>query len=223
MQSKVIILFGSPGSGKGQQADLLADMRGLIHIDTGKLLRAILKDPEALKDPKTQKEKELNDAGILNTPAWVVEVLKKKIEAVAKLGYGIVFSGSPRTLYEAQEIFPFLETLFGKEYIKIFYLNVPLEVAEERNRSRFVCGVCRRPLLAAYYPSKNPESCPVCAGPLERRVDDDPEKFKTRSREYIERTKPAIDYAREHGFPIHEIDGTEAPFKVFQAIVKDLS
>lgn len=221
MHAKAIILFGSPGSGKGQQADLLADSLGLIHIDTGKLIRSILADPNALKDPATKKEKDLNDAGILNTPSWVVEVLSQKIEAVAKLGYGIVFSGSPRTLYEAERVIPLLEKLFGREGVHVFFLNVPLETAARRNRDRYICSVCRRPLLAQYYPSKNPERCPVCAAPLERRIDDDPAKFATRTKEYMERTQPAIEYARSRGYTITEIDGTVEPYKVFKAIISN--
>ena len=222
MQTKAVILFGSPGSGKGQQAELLVESFGLMHVDTGKLLRAILNDPAELENPKTRKEKERNDAGILNTPSWVVRVLSKKLKTLAKLGYGIVFSGSPRTLYEAEKIIPLLEKLYGKERVAFFYLNVPLEIAARRNSSRFICSVCRRPLLLEYYPSKNPTQCPVCAGPLERRIDDDPQKFATRSKEYKERTQPAIEYARTHGHEVKEIDGTLAPYKVFESITAKL-
>lgn len=222
MHSKAIILFGAPGSGKGQQADLLADSLGVMHIDTGKLIRAILASPEAKSDPVLRKEKELNDAGILNTPSWVVDVLSAKVSAVAKLGYGIVFSGSPRTLYETERVIPLLETLYGKEGIHIFYLNVPLEVAAERNKHRVICSICRRPLLMQYYPSDKPTHCPICAGPLERRTDDDPAKFATRTKEYAERTRPGIEFVRNRGYQVVEVDGAPAPYRVFKNIISEL-
>jgi adenylate kinase len=218
MRKMAVIFFGPPGSGKGMQADLVADALGLIHIDTGKVLRSIFADPVAMRDPINKREKKINDAGILNTPSWVVGVLKNRIRAVAKTGYGIAFSGSPRTLYEAERIIPLLEKLFRKKNIKFFHLRVPLKVAARRNRKRLVCTICRRPLLVQYYPIKNPKRCPVCAGALERRIDDDPAKFKTRTLQYLERTRPILEYVRRRGYRIYGIDGTPPPWKVFYKI-----
>lgn len=222
MKKIAIILYGPPGSGKGQQADLLADTFGLMHIDTGKLLRAILFDPSQMENPINKREKKLNDAGILNTPSWVVGILKKRIQIAAKMGYGVVFSGSPRTLYEAKKLIAFLENVYGRKAIEIFFLRVPFAVAARRNRERYVCSVCNRPLLTAYYPSKERTRCPVCAGPLRRRIDDDPTKFATRTREYEMRTKPAIEYLRHRGYRVTLVDGTPAPFKVFRDIVRSI-
>lgn len=218
MRKLAVIIFGPPGSGKGMQADLLADTEGLIHLDTGKILRAIFSDPVQMRDPVNRREKKINDAGILNTPQWVVGVVKRRIRAVAKMGYGLVFSGSPRTLYETEKVFPLLERLFGKKNIKILLLRVPPDIAARRNRIRLVCTTCRRPLLSQYYPVKNPKRCPVCAGVLKRRIDDQPEKFKTRLSEYLERTQPILGYLRHRGYRITNIDGTPAPYKVFQKV-----
>ena len=85
MRKLAVIINGVPGSGKGMQADLIADRFGLIHIDTGKLLRAILSDESGENDPILKRERELNNAGILNTPSWVLATLKKKVGVTAKL------------------------------------------------------------------------------------------------------------------------------------------
>ena len=220
MKKIAIILYGPPGSGKGQQADLLADAFGLMHIDTGKLIRAIFSDPSQMKNPVNKREKKLNDAGILNTPSWVVGIVKRRVRIAAKMGYGVVFSGSPRTPYEAGKEIPFLEAMYGRKAVKFFFLRVPFAVAARRNRERYVCSVCNRPLLTAYYPSKERTRCPVCAGPLRRRIDDDPTKFATRTREYETRTKPAIEYVRRRGYRVTAVNGTPAPFKVFRNIVR---
>lgn len=118
MHKIAIIIYGPPGSGKGQQADLLADSLGIVHIDTGKLLRAIFADPVQMKNPVNKREKKINDSGTLNTPSWVVGIVKKNVRIAASLGRGVVFSGSPRTLYEAERIMPFLEKLYGRKSIK---------------------------------------------------------------------------------------------------------
>lgn len=223
MKKIVVVLYGTPGSGKGQQADLLADKFNLMHLDTGKILRSILYDPVQLKDPVVRRERKLNDAGILNTPSWFVNsVMKKRISAVAKMGYGIVFSGSPRTRYEAERMVALLEKLYGKKAMHFFFLRVPFKVAAQRNRERYICAVCRKPLLTAYYPSKSPKYCPICAGKLIRRIDDDPKKFATRTKEYEMRTKPAMDYVRTRGYKIVSIGGTSAPFRVFEKISSEL-
>lgn len=223
MKKIAIITIGAPGSGKGMQADLLADRMGLFHMDTGKLLRAILSDESLKNDPVIKRERKLNDDGILNTPSWVLSTLKKRVGFMAKMGYGIVFSGSPRTLYEAEGLVPYLEKLYGRNNVYAINLKVPFSVAEKRNRARLVCTTCRRPLLTALYPVKNPKNCPVCGGVLKRRTDDDPEKFKTRIEEYENRTMPIMKYLRSRGYKIIAIDGTPAPFKVFEKIEKSIS
>jgi adenylate kinase len=220
MSKQVVVIFGPPGSGKGTQADLVADVLGLIHVDTGKIIRSIFSDPAEMKKAVNKREKKINDAGVLNTPSWVVGVLKRRVRAVAKMGYGLAFSGSPRTLYEAERIIPFLEKLFGRKNLNFFLLKVPLDVAAKRNRVRLVCTTCKRPLLVQYYPTKNPKNCPVCAGVLKRRIDDDPAKFKTRWAQYLERTEPVLEYVRRHGYKIASINGELAPYKVHQNIVK---
>lgn len=218
MNKTAIILTGVPGSGKGMQADLIADRLGLVHLDTGKILRAILHDGPGRNDSVLKRERELNNAGFLNTPSWVLAILKKKVAAMAKLGYGVVFSGSPRTMYEAGGLVPFLEKLFGKKNVYLINLRVPFTVAAKRNSLRLVCATCRRPLLLEFYPLKNPRHCPVCGGMLERRTDDDPLKFKTRTEEYQKRTLPILEYMKLRGYKIIKIDGTPPPYKVFQKI-----
>ena len=87
-----IIFYGSPGSGKGTQAKLLADKLGLYHFDTGDFLRKILNNPVLTKNKEIIKERKLNRSGKLNSPSWVLKIISKQAETISKLGQSIVCS-----------------------------------------------------------------------------------------------------------------------------------
>ena len=64
MRKIAIILYGPPGSGKGTQANLLADKLGLIHFDTGKFLESIWYDPKRQKEKLAATYKGVAGSGI---------------------------------------------------------------------------------------------------------------------------------------------------------------
>ena len=219
---KVIILYGAPGSGKGTQANLLASKFDLIHFDTGKFFEAVVHDPKNQKNPEIRAERKLFDGGKLMTPSFVLKTVKKEAMEIHRAGYGIVFSGSPRTMFEAEGLMPELLKLYGKKDINIFILDVPATESIKRNSSRMMCKFCGYGLLTAYYDVKNPKHCPVCGGPFYKRTLDNPETIKIRLKEYNERTAPIFGYMKKHGFRQVKINARPAPFKVFEKIVKEL-
>lgn len=220
MRKIAIILYGPPGSGKGTQANLLANMLDLVHIDTGRLVEATVHDPKLQKDPVIRRERKMFDGGILCTPSWVLGIVKKRATELARAGLGVVFSASPRTLYEAERLIPILEREYGKKNLFIFNLQVDPGHSITRNSKRLLCRVCKTPLLTAYYPSKNPKYCPMCGGPLYRRTLDKPETIKIRLMEYENRTMPIFGYAKKRGYVVRKIDGRPAPFRVLEKIRK---
>ncbi len=222
MRKSAIFIFGAPGAGKGTQANLLAWTKGFIHFDSGKHLRSVLYDPSRQGEQLIKKERELNEAGILNTPSWILGIFKEQAEKVAKADLSIVYSGSPRTMYEAfgddQNIglVQFLEQIYGKNNLYFIFLNVSAEVAAERNKIRRICTVCTTPVLG----DSPVKSCPVCEGELKIRIDDNPEKYKVRLNEYTQRTLPILNELKKRGFQVHELSGEQKPPKVFADIVK---
>lgn len=222
MRKIVILLFGPPGAGKGTQATLLADKLGLVHFDTGRFLESIVHDPERQKEKIVTKERRLWETGILNTPSWVIKEVSREVKKIWRADEGLIFSGSPRTLFEARKLLPVLEKLYGQKKIFAAILKIPPADSIKRNSRRVVCSVCRAPLLTAYYPSKNPRHCPVCAGPFYKRTLDKPEIIKVRLNEYRERTEPIFELMKKRGYKMLEIDGRVAPYKVFGNILKKL-
>ena len=219
MRKIAVILYGPPGGGKGTQANLLANKLGLIHFDTGKFLELVVHDPARQKEKIVRREKKLFDDGILMTPSFVLGEVVKAVKQIRKAGYGVVFSGSPRTVYEANGLLPVLERLYdGKKNIFIFELKMPEAYSIKRNSNRLVCSACGYTLLSAYYPHVKPKHCPVCGGPFYRRTLDNPKTIKVRLGEYRNRTEPIFKIAENRGYRIHKIDARPAPYKVFRKI-----
>ena len=123
---KIVIIIGPPGSGKGTQAFLLADKLGLYYLETSKIIE--LKISEAKKG-EYQKldgkkyylldEKNNWEQGKLCSPPLVTFWITEKVRELSKEHKGIVFAGSPRSLYETEKMMPLLERLYGKRNIKI--------------------------------------------------------------------------------------------------------
>lgn len=220
MKKIAIIMYGPPGSGKGTQANLLAQKLNLIHFDTGKYLESVVYDPARLKEKIVKRERMLFDKGILMTPRFVLREVAKATKKVAGAGWGLVFSGSPRTVYEAENLFPILQRLYGRKSIYIFELALKPEMSIKRNSNRLTCSVCGYGLLAAYFPSKNPKFCPVCGAKFYRRSLDKPEVIKVRLEEYKKRTRPVLVIARRLGYRIKKIDASMPPYMVLGAILK---
>lgn len=236
---KAIIILGPPGSGKGTQAKLIVDKLGYIHFDTGAYFEKILYDPKNQNNKEIQRERKLFEAGILLTPSWILKNIQKAVERITQAGWGIVFSGSPRTLYEATGdknnigLLKILEKNYSKKNIHIFKLNVPAEDSIKRNSARLICSVCNTPLMAqpqgksprksALSPRLSALMCPFCGGKLRKRTLDKPEVIKERLKEYANRTQPVIDELKRRKYKITDIDGTPLPYQIHYKIISCLS
>ena len=226
---KAVMIYGAPGAGKGTQANLLAWRKGFIHFDTGAYLEQLLHDPKNQNDPMIKRERELFDSGKLNTPAFVLKLVSKKAKEIGKAGFGIVFSGSPRTVFEAfgdkkhKGLLSILEKVYGKENIFPIVLTVHPETSTKRNSNRKICSVCKNVIL--YNDSTHHHTnCPLCGGPLRKREGklDDPETIKVRLKEYQERTFPIFEGLRSGGYKVTEIDGEPLPYQVHEQVLSVL-
>jgi adenylate kinase len=224
MHKQAVVIYGPPGSGKGTQAELLAKKYNFVHFDTGKYIEATVHDPKLQKNAVIRRERKLFDAGKLNSPPWVLGLVKKAAARIARVGSSIVFSGSPRTLYEAlgdksrAGLFTTLDKLYGKKNITILKLTVRPQTSIKRNSGRLVCSVCGLPILAA----SKIKNCALCGAPARKRSLDKPAIIKVRLKQYDDRTLPILQKAKKLGLRIAEIDGEPAPYKVFANIVRTL-
>jgi len=224
MRKLAILIYGAPGSGKGTQANLLSWKRDYFHFDSGRYLEAIVRDPANRDNKIVQRERKLFDSGILLTPSWVLKMTAKKAMTVGKADVSIIFSGSPRTMYEAfgdgktEGLISVIERYYGKKNIFAFFLKVKPETSIRRNSTRRVCSVCS----TVVNPSTRSKHCPICYGSLRRRTLDNPKIIQDRLVEYQKRTVPILHQLKKRKFQVFSINAEPLPEYVFKQILKKL-
>lgn len=215
------MIFGPPGSGKGTQANLAAGKLNLIHFDTGRYLREYLYDLANKNNKMVKSERQLNEAGELNTSAFTARIVINEVTKIAKAGYGVVFSGSPRTLYEAEKLLPILSRLYGRNKLTLVELRVHPNTSLKRNSNRILCNFCELTILKTLLPHPNHlKICPFCGSKFKKRTDDNPKIINVRLKEYNERTKPIFNFLKTIGFRVREINGEPTPHKVSTQVLK---
>ena len=123
-----LILFGPPGSGKGTQADSIAALYGILHISTGDLFRAAIKN----KTPLGLEAQTYMNAGNLVPDAVTIGMLYEAIKAnpAAK---GVLLDGFPRTIPQAEA----LDAFFAERGQAVTQL-IALQVEEDELVRRLV-------------------------------------------------------------------------------------
>lgn len=91
-----IVLFGSPGSGRGTLGKAIAEKYNLEYISTGDMIDDEIKSETALG----KQAKDLYDNGQLVPDEMVIQLIEKKLEQ-SKKARGFIFKGYPRTLVQS--------------------------------------------------------------------------------------------------------------------------
>ncbi len=125
-----LVLFGPPGAGKGTQSEKLIEKYQLVHISTGDLFRAHIKNQTALG----KKVSKLIANGELVPDKITIDMLEEEIDKnpTAK---GFVFDGFPRTIPQAAELDHFLAAK-GSSISGVIALDVDKEELVKRVAQR---------------------------------------------------------------------------------------
>ena len=182
-----LFIMGRPGSGKDTQADLLSKNFDLVRISTSGLIKQRLYDSKKQNDEMIKREKDIFESGMLNTPSWVVSVVKEHLLQFKKDNFngknGVVFSGSPRTPYESENLMPFLENVFSKQNMLAVYLDLSEQDGLKRIRKRNKL--------------------------TPRELDEGEKKLAIRTDEFNNRTLSAINYLEDGGYLV-KVDGSKS-------------
>jgi adenylate kinase len=210
------MLFGQPGAGKGTQAEILAEKTGYYHFESSKIIEFHIKNDEAGKvyeiegqTYKIEDERTRWESGLLNSPPLVVYWMVEKIKELAKDGKSIIFSGSPRTVYEAEKEIPLFKELYGQENIRFVMLEISAETTIFRNSHRRICELIRHSIL--FTPeTESLTKCPLDGSDLVKRKGlDDPETIKKRIEIYKEQTYPVAEFIEKSGLKVNKINGEQ--------------
>ncbi|MCR9146579.1 MAG: adenylate kinase [Rhodobacteraceae bacterium] len=195
-----IILLGPPGAGKGTQAQILVEERGMIQLSTGDMLR------EA-KDSGTEMGKIVADVmarGDLVTDEIVIGLIREKISGDS--GSGFIFDGFPRTLAQADALADLMSET-GQTLDAVVEMRVDDGALIKRITARSTCGGCGAVYNDLTKPWPADGKCANCGSTeVKRRADDNEDSLKQRLMEYYKKTSPLIGYYHAKG-ELKSIDG----------------
>ncbi len=215
-----IILLGSPGAGKGTQAQRIATHYHIPQISTGDMLRAAIQ----AKTPLGVMAKQVMDQGRLVSDDIMINLIQQRI-ANADCQNGFLLDGFPRTIPQAEAL-----TQAGIGIDHVVEIFVPDDVIIRRMSGRRVHPASGRIYHVENHPPQVADVDDVTGESLVLREDDKPETVRKRLAVYHQQTEPLIAYyqnAASHGAdkaPIFtRVLGTVSVDEVLQQIMQALT
>ena len=121
---KHLLFLGSPGAGKGTQADLLSQSNSFLHLSTGELLRKEIEMNTSLGI----EVKDIMNRGELVSDELVLKIVRQNL---VKDNKGWILDGYPRNLSQANSLTEVLNEI-NQPLELVFYLDIPEEVLIKR-------------------------------------------------------------------------------------------
>jgi len=208
-----VLIIGPQGSGKGTQAEKLAEKFQLAHVEMGEILRGIVKEDTILGNKVNEV---MNLHGKLVPDDIIFEIINNYLKNIGKLD-GIIFDGFPRIISQAQYLDKFLAES-GKKINLVIYLTLSREETLKRLTNRRICKKCGQVYNLLTKSPKKEGFCDICDGELILRTDETPQAINTRLNEFLQKTKPLIEFYRQKGI-LEEVDGNRPIEVIFEEIV----
>ncbi|MHA1133872.1 MAG: adenylate kinase [Alphaproteobacteria bacterium] len=185
----ILVLIGPPGAGKGTQAKRLEDLRGLVQLSTGDMLRAAV----AAGTELGRQAGDLMEQGQLVLDDFVISLIAERLDA-NKDAKGFILDGFPRTIGQAEALDRLLETR-GAQVDRTVVIDVDDDALVARITGRFTCATCGEGYHDLFKKPKEEGTCDKCGGTeFKRRPDDTEEVVRSRLKAYHAQTEPLVGY-----------------------------
>ena len=185
---------------------------GIPQISTGDMLRSHVRSGNALGAAVEAKMK----AGVLVKDDVVNQLVEERLKE-PDCERGFILDGYPRTRTQAEALCLLLIAR-GFDYV-VVHLLVDYNVIIARLTGRRQCPVCGTLYNAISRPPKVPGVCDVEGAQLIVREDDREAVVRERLDAYQNQTRPLIEYFKEKGRSLFEIDAShDPPEAVFRKI-----
>ena len=179
-----IILLGSPGSGKGTQAQFITEKYAIPQISTGDMLRAAVRNGT----PLGVEAKKIMDAGGLVSDDIILGLIKERITQ-PDCANGFLLDGFPRTIVQAEGL-----NAMGAKIDNVIEIVVADEEIVKRLAGRRMHLQSGRTYHVEFNPPKVDGIDDVTGESLVQRDDDKEETVRKRLSVYHEQTKPLVGY-----------------------------
>ncbi len=219
----VYVLFGPPGSGKSDQANMLSDKLNLKYISWGKIARNILSKDDFYPEFKNILQEAENKYGRAPEGA-IASILGSEIEKIIKEQKykGIVIDSYPRYKDEADDLITMIKkydlNLKASIIMNIYYPNILNKIS-----TSLVCGICEKKYTNFNQPI-NKDHCDVDNAKLKNTYDDiNSNNLKSKYDLYIEESRKAIDIVSRESEISFSVDANQQSILVFSEIISKLT
>lgn len=196
-----LVFLGPPGGGKGTQAAILADRRGIPAISTGQILREA-----AQSDTLGPSIRRIMETGGYVPDDVMLQIVEERL-ARPDCRPGFILDGFPRTVRQASDLDQLLNRM-GVGLDAAILLSVDEDRLVERLGQRRVCPRCGASYHLASRPPVRAGRCDRCGSDLVQRDDDREDVVRERLRVYREKTLPLVEYYSARGL-LQTVDGDQ--------------
>lgn len=181
----VIIVLGTPGSGKGTFSQFLKENYQYNHLSAGDIVRREI-------DKKTLIGLQIADivkrGEYINTQI-MQSLITQNIYDCHRKNAPFIIDGFGRTNQEIKFLYDLLVQFNLLSNAFVIFLDADDAICKERMSNRIICSQCEHIYNVATAAPIIEEKCNICSGNLVKRINDTPEIIEKKIREYRDRVE----------------------------------